>query len=69
MNYTVIGDTVNIAERLQELANRYMTEADDVVVLVSEATVATPGSLTGMTNLGPHRLRGRREEIEVYRLA
>ena len=69
MNYTVIGDTVNIAERLQELAKRYLTEADDVVVLVSEATVATPGSLTGMTSLGPHRLRGRREEIEVYRLA
>jgi class 3 adenylate cyclase len=69
MNYTVIGDTVNIAERLQELAKQYLLAADELVVLASEATVVNLDSPTWITNVGRHSLRGRRDEIEVYRLA
>ncbi|MCV0427225.1 MAG: adenylate/guanylate cyclase domain-containing protein [Roseibium sp.] len=64
-NYTVVGDTVNAAERLQTLGK----EADgdpEVTILASAATVA---KLTGEQHLRPvgkHHLRGRREAMEVF---
>lgn len=63
MDFTVVGDAVNVAARLQELAKEL--EAD---TLVSGTTVQ---ELTGKANLAPEQpvvLRGRKEATAVYRL-
>ena len=69
INYTVIGDTVNIAQRLEELAKEFMTADDEVVALASEATLVGLDTVALAESVGRHMLRGRRVAIEVYRLA
>jgi adenylate cyclase len=60
MDYTVVGDTVNIAKRLQEMA-------EGGQILLSEATFrqAQPDGARRMRSL---RLPGRREPIVAYRM-
>jgi adenylate cyclase len=67
MNYTLIGDTVNTAERLQGLARRLLPE-EEVAVLATGATLARAGE-RGIADLGPHRLRGRAGVVEIHRVA
>ena len=71
INYTIIGDTVNICQRLEQLGKSVTPEsgADDAVtVLASAATVAQLGPEFAREALGGHHLRGRNEMIEVFRL-
>ena len=68
INYTVIGDTVNIAARLEELAKEFMSSDDEVVALASEATLVGLETVVLAESVGRHTLRGKRETIEVYRV-
>ena len=63
MDFTVIGDAVNVAARLQEAAKDL--EAD---TLVSAATVQEVGEKFKFQPLENLTLRGRREPTAVYRL-
>ncbi len=60
MQFTVVGDTVNVAARLCGMA-------EPGGVLVTEAMLdgGQPGSLAHYTHLGAARLRGREENVEV----
>jgi class 3 adenylate cyclase len=40
VNYTVVGDTVNVAQRFDQLGKEFMTPDEDVIVLVSGDTIA-----------------------------
>lgn len=72
INYTIIGDAVNIGQRLEQLGKEIAAgeggKGTDVVVLASAATAARLGSEFARELLGSHRLRGRDETIEVVRL-
>ncbi len=73
INYTIIGDTVNIGQRLEQLGKEIVAGEDDrgidVIVLASAATAALLGPEIARENLGGQRLRGRDEIIEVVRLS
>jgi len=72
VNFTVVGDTVNVAQRFEQLGKEFMGPGDEVVVLVSGATLATvkdKGSL-GLELPPPerHQVKGHDAPVEVYRL-
>lgn len=60
-DYTVIGDTVNIAARLESLA-------EGGGVLVSQSVYLPTAALCEYATLGSVGVKGRREPVEVYQL-
>ena len=72
VNYTVVGDTVNAASRLESLAKEIGTgtiaDADECVVLFSEETGHDLEAAFDTRSLGSHTLRGRAAPVEVFQL-
>jgi len=61
MEYTVLGDTVNLASRLESLNKEHKTS-----VLISGVTRAGAGGEMEMTRLGAVPVRGKTEPVEIY---
>ncbi|MGD9535689.1 MAG: adenylate/guanylate cyclase domain-containing protein [Alphaproteobacteria bacterium] len=68
LNYTIIGDTVNVGQRLEQLGKEVGTAADEVTILVSGDTARQLGSAFKPVAAGSYRLKGRAGEIDVFRL-
>lgn len=68
LNYTVVGDTVNIAQRLEQLGRDHMAPEDDVLVLASGETVQAAMLEPKPPLTGTIVVRGRNGETEIYRL-
>ncbi|MET1413874.1 adenylate/guanylate cyclase domain-containing protein [Roseibium sp. HPY-6] len=68
MNYTVIGDAVNVAARLQEYGKHIDPDAT-VIALASAQTIAQMPEGFSCTSLGQVQLRGREEPLGVFRIA
>ncbi len=64
-NYTVVGDTVNAAERLQTLGKEVPGEAE-VTILASADTIARLPKERNQKPAGAHHLRGRSGLMDVY---
>jgi class 3 adenylate cyclase len=69
INYTVVGDPVNVARRLEELGKIVGQTSGEVNILVSGAVRSALVKPIALTHLGSHALRGRTEHVEVYELA
>ncbi len=70
INYTIIGDTVNVGQRLEQLAKNFVdTEgrSSQATILVSQATARAVGREPALQPLGAHQLRGRNDPTKVYR--
>ncbi len=71
VNYTIVGDTVNTASRIDSLAKDFASE-EDCIVLVSGDTCAHVTEAAGagfvLTGLGDHEIRGRQGTVAVFRL-
>jgi adenylate cyclase len=65
LNYSVLGDGVNIAARLQDLTRMSQYRAD---ILVSAATLAAAKGQYIVRPLGAAPVRGRDEPVEVFAL-
>jgi adenylate cyclase len=61
LNYTVLGDTVNLASRLQGLTKEY-----HVPLIISGATHAHVATEFPCRSLGKAAVRGRQEETDLY---
>ena len=61
LEYTVIGDPVNLAARLQELTTSLGAE-----ILVSARTVGLAKDAASFRSLGEVEVRGRAEHVEVF---
>jgi adenylate cyclase len=61
LEYTVIGDPVNLAARLQELTTSLGAE-----ILVSDRTAEMATGVASFRSLGEVEVRGRAEHVEVF---
>ncbi|MGO1119817.1 adenylate/guanylate cyclase domain-containing protein [Rhodovibrionaceae bacterium A322] len=66
VNYTLVGDTVNTAQRLEALGNEFLTE--DLVVLLSAETAAALPPSFHLSSKGSQQLRGREGATEILML-
>lgn len=67
LNYTVIGDTVNIAQRLEQLGKEVSPDTE-VAIVVGAATAADAGADFAFEPVGEMAVKGRAAPVEVYRL-
>lgn len=68
INYTLVGDTVNVAQRIMELIKEIGGRQETVKILVSSAVAARVGDGFTLVPEGDHAVRGRDEDVRVYRL-
>jgi adenylate cyclase len=72
VNFTVVGDTVNIAQRFEQLGKEFMAPGDEVVLLVSGSTLADvkDRAALGISVPSPElrHVKGHDVPVEVYRL-
>lgn len=68
INYTVVGDTVNTAQRMEQLAREHMAETHECVVLASGETVAQAAMEKEMPLVGRMAVKGRSQPVDVYLL-
>lgn len=68
LSYTVVGDAVNVAQRLEEAGNVLGDPEAEVNILVSNAVKGALLRPQNFERIGAQKLRGREEVVEVYLL-
>jgi class 3 adenylate cyclase len=68
INYTLVGDTVNIAQRLEQFGKQVDDGKRSVIISISADTAKLLPADLNLTPLGHEVLPGRRDETEIYRL-
>ena len=68
INYTLVGDTVNLAQRIEQLCKPFAETDSDVTVLVSNVVAQQVTKNFDLEDLGSQPIRGRNEPIDVFRL-
>ncbi len=67
INYTIVGDTVNIGQRLEDLG-KSLGDGGAVTILVSDATARQLDDDFTLERAGDFSVKGRSEPVVVYRL-
>ena len=64
-NYTLVGDAVNVANRLEQFGKLHLGDAD-AVLMISGATWRAAGEPASFYPQGFQKLRGREALVEIY---
>ena len=67
VNYTIIGDTVNVSQRLQDIG-KLLEPGATAAIAISGETASRLDEQFETIPAGKHRLRGRGEMTEVFRV-
>ncbi len=67
MNYTIVGDTVNAAQRLESLGKEVDGDAETIILMSHDTRQALQGEYD-LRSAGDFQVKGRSEAIKVYRL-
>ena len=67
INYTIVGDAVNICQRLETLGKEVDPDAD-VIILISQNTAEALDDSFRARSVGEFAVKGRVEPVEVFRL-
>lgn len=67
VNYTLVGDSVNIAARLEQLSKEIGADSDAKILLSGE-TAMLAADRSDLIHHGHHEIRGRAESVEVWSL-
>lgn len=65
LNFTVVGDAVNMAQRIEGIA-KLLRPRDEVAIILSAAAAALLHDRSGLTPLGCHQLPGRGVAAELF---
>jgi class 3 adenylate cyclase len=68
INYTVVGDNVNTAQRLESLGKKFMSNDEDIFITLSQETFDAVGGEIEVESLGLHSVPGKNEALAVYKL-
>lgn len=68
VNYTIVGDTVNTAQRLETLGREAVAPETEVGVLMSDVTAKRLDDTLKVLPLGKFTVKGRAGSVEVYQL-
>jgi class 3 adenylate cyclase len=68
VSYTIVGDTVNVANRLEQLGKEVDGDTEVVALASADTVEAADGAVEGAEDLGARTLRGLSQPIQVYRL-
>ncbi len=63
LSYALVGDTVNVASRVQDLNKQFGTD-----ILITEATRAELGEHVSLSKLPPAQVKGMTRDIQLYAL-
>ena len=68
INYTIVGDAVNTAQRIEDIAKEHMAKEDEAIVLASESVLQLADASCAAQLMGQYTLRGRRGATNIFRL-
>lgn len=68
VNYTLVGDVVNSAQRIEQLCKPLQRAEDDVTILVGDAVAEHIDGAIRVQSCGIQEIRGRDAPMEVFRL-
>ena len=67
INYTIVGDAVNAAQRLESLGKTINPDAEAIVMVSREVAEAAPGFR--FVECGAHLVKGKQQSLDVYQLS
>jgi adenylate cyclase len=67
INYTIVGDAVNAAQRLESLGKTVSPDAEAIVLVSGDVVTAAPDFR--FVERGTHLVKGKEQSLDVYELA